>query len=222
MLPVFFHIFGIPIHSYGLMLAVSFLAGIWLASVRAKNAGLKPEIIADVAFWVIVSAIVGARLYYVLLKPAEFSGRLLNIANPFQDGGVGIGGLVMYGGFIGAVVAAFIFFRLKRLPFLPYADAMAPSLGIGIFFTRIGCFLNGCCYGAPGQRNPQTERAASVRRGRVGCPRSLSTAPTVIEIPTIVTKIPIATFSTARFTRLAANAPTHAAAKRHAAMMAPA
>ncbi len=145
---ILFHIFGFPIHSYGAMLATSFLVGIWLATVRAKRAGLKPEIISDVSFWLIISAIVGARLYYVLLKPGEFSGNLLNIINPFQDGAVGLGGLVMYGGFIGAIAASIFFFKIKKLPFLPYADALAPSLGIGIFFTRIGCYLNGCCYGA--------------------------------------------------------------------------
>jgi phosphatidylglycerol---prolipoprotein diacylglyceryl transferase len=147
--PILFTIFGFPIHSYGVMLAVSFMVGIWLATVRAKRVGLKPEIISDVSFWVIISAIIGARLYYVLLKPEEFKGHLLNIINPFQDGAMGIGGLVMYGGFIGAIITGFVFFRLKKLPFLPYADAFAPSIGIGIFFTRIGCFLNGCCFGAP-------------------------------------------------------------------------
>jgi phosphatidylglycerol:prolipoprotein diacylglycerol transferase len=147
--PILLTIFGFPIHSYGVMLAVSFIVGIWLAIARAKKAGLKSEIISDVSFWVIISSLVGARLYYVILKFGEFKGHLLNIVNPFQEGALGIGGLVMYGGFIGAILAGFVFFRLKKLPFLPYADAFAPSIGIGIFFTRIGCFLNGCCFGAP-------------------------------------------------------------------------
>jgi phosphatidylglycerol---prolipoprotein diacylglyceryl transferase len=146
---VLFNIFGFPIHSYGVMLAISFMVGIWLASYRATRVGLNRDVIPDVAFWLIISAIIGARLYYVLLKPDEFRGNLISIINPFQDGSVGIGGLVMYGGFIGAIVASFIFFKIKKLPFLPYADVLAPSLGIGIFFTRIGCFLNGCCFGAP-------------------------------------------------------------------------
>ena len=146
--PVLFKIFKFPVHSYGFMLALSFLFGIWLSTARAKKKGLNPEVIADVGFWVILSAIVGARLYYVLLHFAEFKGNLLSIVNPFQDGFVGIGGLVMYGGFIGAIVAGVLYFRMKKVPFLPYADAMAPSVGFGIFLTRIGCFMNGCCMGA--------------------------------------------------------------------------
>ncbi len=146
--PVLFKIFTFPIHSYGFMLALSFLFGIWLSTTRAKKKGLNPEVIADVGFWVILSAIVGARLYYVILHFEEFKGNLTGIFNPFQNGFVGIGGLVMYGGFIGAIVAGILYFRLKKVPFLPYADAMAPSVGFGIFLTRIGCFLNGCCMGA--------------------------------------------------------------------------
>ncbi|MBN1128326.1 MAG: prolipoprotein diacylglyceryl transferase, partial [Chitinispirillaceae bacterium] len=147
--PVLFKIFSFPIHSYGFMLALSFLLGIWLATVRAKKAGLNPNVIADVGFWVILSAIVGARLYYVILHFEEFSGDLFSIINPFHGGVVGIGGLVMYGGFIGAIVASIVFFNVRKLPFSPYADVCAPSVGLGIMLTRIGCFLNGCCYGSP-------------------------------------------------------------------------
>ncbi|NLD93516.1 MAG: prolipoprotein diacylglyceryl transferase [Fibrobacter sp.] len=145
-----FHIGSFPIHSYGVMLALSFLFGILLSSYRAKKAGLDPNIIPDVAFWVILAAIIGSRLYYVGLHFEEFKDNLLSIVNPFQGGSIGIGGLVMYGGFIGAVVAGVIFFKVKKIPFLPYADAMAPSVGFGIMLTRIGCFLNGCCYGGAG------------------------------------------------------------------------
>jgi phosphatidylglycerol:prolipoprotein diacylglycerol transferase len=131
------------------MLALSFLVGIWIATVRAKKAGLNPTVIADVGFWVILAAIVGARLYYVLLHFDEFSGDLLSIVNPFHHGFVGIGGLVMYGGFIGAIAASIVFFVVKKLPFHPYADASAPSIALGVLLTRIGCFMNGCCYGSP-------------------------------------------------------------------------
>ncbi|MBD3322594.1 MAG: prolipoprotein diacylglyceryl transferase [Chitinivibrionales bacterium] len=149
--PTLFHIFNFPIHSYGFMLALSFLFGIWLSSHRARNKGLDPNVVTDVGFYVILAAIIGARLYYVLLHFEEFQGNILNIFNPVQNGcqNLGIGGLVMYGGFIGAIIAGILYFNIKKQPFLPYADAIAPSLGFGIFLTRIGCFLNGCCYGAP-------------------------------------------------------------------------
>jgi phosphatidylglycerol:prolipoprotein diacylglycerol transferase len=113
-------------------------------------------VVSDVGFWVIIAAIIGARLYYVFLHLNEFAANPLSVFNPFQGGNVGIGGLVMYGGFIGAIIAGFLYFRLSKQSFLPYADAIAPSVGLGIFLTRIGCFLNGCCYGAP------TEHACGV------------------------------------------------------------
>ncbi len=148
--PVLFKIISFPIHSYGVMLALSFLFGIMLSGWRAKKAGLDPNVIPDVGFWVIIAAIIGSRLYYVFLHFEEFKDNLLSIINPFQGGMVGIGGLVMYGGFIGAIIAGILFFYLRKIPFLPYADTMAPSVGFGIMLTRIGCFLNGCCYGAAG------------------------------------------------------------------------
>jgi phosphatidylglycerol:prolipoprotein diacylglycerol transferase len=78
----------------------------------------------------------------------EFRGDLISIVNPFHDGYIGISGLVMYGGFIAAIVTAALFFRIKKLPALQYLDVCSPSVGIGIALTRVGCFLNGCCYGA--------------------------------------------------------------------------
>ena len=149
MFPVVFSVGSFAIHSYGLLLALSFLVGVSFASSRAKKMGLVSGVVSDVSFWIILSAIIGARLYYVFLHFEEFSGNYSAIFNPFQGGSIGIGGLVMYGGLIGAIFGGFIFFRIHRVPFLPYADAIAPTLGIGIFFTRIGCFLNGCCYGMP-------------------------------------------------------------------------
>jgi phosphatidylglycerol:prolipoprotein diacylglycerol transferase len=129
------------------MLALSFLLGIWFATWRAKKAGLDENVPADVGFWIIISAIVGARAYYVMTHFHEFKDDLFSIINPFHNGEVGIGGLVMYGGFIGAILASLLYFKLKKLPVLPYADVLAPPVAIGIMLTRIGCFMNGCCWG---------------------------------------------------------------------------
>jgi phosphatidylglycerol:prolipoprotein diacylglycerol transferase len=138
-----------PIHSYGLMLALSFICGIMLSSWLARRNHLNPEVISDAGFWIIIAAILGARLYYVFLHFDEFSGNLASIIWPAQQDQCGIGGLVMYGGVIGAIGAGLLYFKLKKITALPYLDIMAPSVGFGIFLTRIGCFLNGCCYGAP-------------------------------------------------------------------------
>jgi phosphatidylglycerol:prolipoprotein diacylglycerol transferase len=145
--PTLFHIFSFPVPSYGTMLALSFLTGIIASMYLARRRGLNPEAVSDMGLYVIISAIVGARLYYVATHFHEFRGNLLSIVNPFQDGRLGISGLVMYGGFIAAIVAAALFFKIKKLPVLPYLDVCAPNVGLGIALTRVGCFMNGCCYG---------------------------------------------------------------------------
>lgn len=145
--PTLINIGPLPIHSYGLMLALSFIAAIFISSRRAEKAGISKNAIMDLAFWIIISAILGARLYYVILHPEEFKGHWLNTVNPFMNGQVGIGGLVMYGGVFGALLAGILYLRYRRLPVFKVADVLAPTVGFGIFLTRIGCFLNGCCYG---------------------------------------------------------------------------
>ena len=143
-----FHIFSFPVPSYGTMLALAFLTGIFLAMYLAQKRGLNPDVISDLGLYVIIAAIVGARAYYVMTHFGEFRGDLFSIINPVHDGQLGISGLVMYGGFIAAIVTAVLFFRIKKLPALRYLDVCSPSVCVGIAITRIGCFLNGCCYGS--------------------------------------------------------------------------
>lgn len=149
MYPILLKIGQFPIHSWGVMLACSVLFAVWFSSKRAARRGLDPEHISDLAFYTVLGGIVGARLYYVVLHFEEFRGNLSFIINPFEGEVIGIGGLVIYGGFIGSIGASFLFLKLKRISFLEYADVISPSVGFGIFLTRIGCFLNGCCYGRP-------------------------------------------------------------------------
>jgi len=146
--PTLFQIFSFRVPSYGAMLALSFLIGIFVARHIAKKRGLDPDVIYDLGLFVIVAAVVGARAYYVMTHFHEFSGNLLSIVNPFQDGQVGLSGLVMYGGFIASIITAAVFFKVKKLPPLTYLDVCSPGVGFGIALTRVGCFLNGCCYGA--------------------------------------------------------------------------
>ncbi len=149
MYPVILKIGPIAIHSWGVMLACSVLVGIWLSTKRAENRDLQPEIITDVALYTVIAGIIGARLYYAILHFEEFKGEPLLIINPFAGEVFGFGGLVLYGGLIGAIGAGYLYFHLRKISFLDYADVIAPSIGFGIFLTRIGCFLNGCCYGRP-------------------------------------------------------------------------
>jgi phosphatidylglycerol:prolipoprotein diacylglycerol transferase len=138
---------GFPVRGYGVMLLAGIVTGVGLAMYRARQAGLHPEMIISLAVWLVVSGVIGARLFHVIEYWDEhFAGKnprdtLLEIIN------VPEGGLVIYGGFIGAAVGFAVFVRKHRLPLLAMADLVAPSLAIGLALGRIGCLLNGCCYG---------------------------------------------------------------------------
>jgi phosphatidylglycerol:prolipoprotein diacylglycerol transferase len=135
---------GIKIHWYGILIAAGFLAGVWTASRRGLQNGLDPARISDLAMWLLVGAIVGARALHVISYWREdFAGRPLYEIFMIQRGG-----LVFYGGLIGATLAGAIYVRAKKLPFLRLADALAPSIALGSVFGRIGCLMTGCCYGA--------------------------------------------------------------------------
>jgi phosphatidylglycerol:prolipoprotein diacylglycerol transferase len=141
---------SIPVYGYGFMLFVGFLAAGWTAARRARREGVDGEIVWDLGMWVFFSGIAGARLFYILQYPDRvFAGRVglldhLKAAINLPDGG-----LVLYGGIILALATYFYFCRLRRLNPLFMADLIMPSFFIGLGFGRIGCFLNGCCYGEP-------------------------------------------------------------------------
>ncbi len=148
--PVLFRIGALEIRSYGLMLALSFIIGIYFSTRRAKSRGIDPNHIMDLSVILIISAIVGSRLLYVLFHLDEFRGHWMDTFNPFQsDGQIGIAGLTVLGGIILCFISSAIYLHVKKLPFFKFADVLMPAVGFGIFLTRIGCYLNGCCYGLP-------------------------------------------------------------------------
>jgi phosphatidylglycerol:prolipoprotein diacylglycerol transferase len=150
MFPQPFKFIGLDfIRSYGIMLAIAFFIGILWARKRAVKSGLPPENVIDLSFIVLVASVIGSRFFYVIYHLDEFSDNLLNIVNPFQGGTVGIAGLSMMGGIILAIVSAAIFLYVKKINPWPLFDAMMPMFAFGLGITRIGCFLNGCCYGLP-------------------------------------------------------------------------
>src|SRR3954465_10144488 len=138
---------GLPGAGDGLMLLVGITSGVGMAMYRARQGGLNPEIILSLAIWLVICGVVGARLFYVTEYWDEsFAGRspretILEIIN------IPEGGLVIYGGLVGAAVGFTVFILKHRLPFLAMADLIAPSMAICLAFGRVGCFLNGCCYG---------------------------------------------------------------------------
>jgi len=146
--PELFRVGPIVVNSYGLMLALAFIAAIFLALKRAENKNLDGNIIINLSFIVMVSAIIGSRLFYVIFHLEEFEGRWQYTFLPIQpDGTIGLGGLVFLGGFIGSIISAAIYVYAKKIPFLKVADTVAPSLALGLFLGRLGCFFNGCCFG---------------------------------------------------------------------------
>jgi phosphatidylglycerol:prolipoprotein diacylglycerol transferase len=148
--PVLFTVGPFALRSYGLLLALSFFLGILLAGRRVKRMGGDPAKVVDLAVVIIVASIIGSRFLYVIFHWREFAGSPLEIINPFSNPqGIGIAGLSMDGGLVLAVVAGLLFLRLTKQPVLATLDALAPSFALGIILTRIGCFLNGCCFGTP-------------------------------------------------------------------------
>ena len=141
----------LPVHTYGLLIASAFLAGIWLAQREARRRGQDPERIADLSFWILVAALVGSRVFFVFVNWSDYFGAGAMVVTPlgriprllaFWEGG-----LVFYGGFIGAALTAFWYMRRARMPFLAHADTLIPSVAFGHFLGRLGCFSAGCCWG---------------------------------------------------------------------------
>jgi phosphatidylglycerol---prolipoprotein diacylglyceryl transferase len=151
MYPTLLKLGPVMIHAYGLLLAVSFLVGIFWAMNRGEKRGIKKDDVMDAGLWVVVSAILGSRLFYVVTHVEEFRGRWLDTVSPFQSSGeIGIAGLSMLGGVLCALAAIATFCLVKKIRILRFFDSAAPSLAFGLGLTRIGCFLNGCCFGKPG------------------------------------------------------------------------
>lgn len=146
--PIAFHLGGLTVRWYGVMIAVAFLIGLWTAARRAPRAGIPGEKIYDLGLWLIVGGIVGARLFYVVSYPEQVFERPLFPNAPWTEVFmVQRGGLVFYGGLIGASVAGVLFAWARKLPLWKLADVLAPSIALGYVPGRIGCFLNGCCFG---------------------------------------------------------------------------
>ena len=150
MYPILFELGPVVIRGYGVMLALSFVTGIYLALHRSEERGLKYQHMVNLCLIVIISSIAGARILYVIPHWEEFSAHPLDIISPFQSSGsIGLTGLTMYGGFIGAIVSSLWYLNRHKLPIWRATDAFAPSIALGIGVTRVGCFLNGCCFGMP-------------------------------------------------------------------------
>src|SRR5687767_617879 len=138
--PVAFKIGPLTIHWYGVLVALGFLIGLWMASRRGLREGIAPEKIMDIGPWLIIGTIIGARTLHVISYwDAEFAGK------PWTEVFmVHKGGLVYYGGFIGATLTGIGYLTWKKLPVWKFGDILAPSIPVGYALGRMGCLANGC------------------------------------------------------------------------------
>ena len=147
---VLFQIGPVAVKTYGFLLALAFILGIWFSAKRAKKQGIQIDWLPDLSLIILITALVGSRFFYVIRHLEEFKGHPWDMISPIQSSGeIGIGGLSMFGGLLLAIVSSIIYLRLKKLNVQKIADIVAPSVMLGLGLARIGCFLNGCCFGKP-------------------------------------------------------------------------
>lgn len=132
----------IPIRLYGLMIGLGFIIGVYLAAWQAKKEGVNADRVIDLGVYMLLTALVGSRLLFVLTELKHFT------ANPFEAFAIWKGGLVFYGGVLAAIPVGIWYVKRHSLPVWKTADIMAPSIALGHAFGRLGCFFAGCCYGA--------------------------------------------------------------------------
>ncbi len=141
MYPILFHVGSFPIHAWGVLLMIGFLLGTWRAARHAPRYRIASEDLWDASLFGLFGGVLGGRLAYVAQNLGVYTH------HPDQIFAMWNGGMTSFGGFLGGVGVGLFVMRARRRNLLDCADLAAPSLAIGYFWGRIGCFLNGCCYG---------------------------------------------------------------------------
>src|SRR3954471_21916882 len=141
--PILFDLDGFTIYSYGVVLAAAYLLGLQFALRRARARGLDPQRIMDLGIWIIISALVGAKLLLLVVDFRQYTGNARDLLGLARSGGV------FYGGLIGGVTVALWYLRRHRLPLWTTTDVFAPGIALGHIVGRLGCLLAGCCFGRP-------------------------------------------------------------------------
>lgn len=144
MIPYLFELGPLTVFPWGLALSLAILLGTLVAIKLARRVGFDADSILDLVIYLVIGGVVGARLFYVLVyDPSHY------LQHPWQVFALWNGGMVYYGALIGGLITGTWFVAKKKLPFWVLADVVAPPLALGYGIVRIGCFLNGCCYGKP-------------------------------------------------------------------------
>jgi phosphatidylglycerol:prolipoprotein diacylglycerol transferase len=142
MFPELFRIGDFPVHTYGVLLALAFVASLFVASRLAERDGLPRERVFDLGLWMLLGGLLGSKLLLMLAEP-QYGTSVWNLLSVdfLRSGGV------WYGGFLGGLATALFLMRRYRLPFWKTTDAFAPGVALGQAVGRLGCFAAGCCWG---------------------------------------------------------------------------
>ena len=174
-----FELFGatrgpFTLHTYGVILACAFLLALWLASVRARHAGLDVQRVTDLGVWTLIAGLVGAKLLLLVVDWSFYSKNPRELLSILQSGGV------FYGGLIAGMITAVYILRRYSLPGWQTADVLAPAIVLGQAIGRIGCLAAGCCWGRATQL-PWAVTYSDIQANRqVGTPMDVHLHPTQI------------------------------------------
>lgn len=141
MYPIFLQIGSLVIHTYGLLVALAFLAAIILASAKAQDFNVDRDFVYDLSFWILVVALIGARTLEVMTNLPYYLAEPLRIVKVWE------GGLSFFGGLAGGILGGVFYVRHRKLSVWNIGDLVVPYLALGQAIGRIGCFFAGCCYG---------------------------------------------------------------------------
>jgi len=141
--PILFEVGNWPVYSYGVLLALAYLAALQLAVVRARRIGIDGSKIMDLGIYLIIAALVGAKLMLIVVDLKYFIAQPREILSLVRAGGV------FYGGLIAALLVAVWLVRRYNLSLWTTADLFAPGIALGHVIGRFGCLMAGCCYGRP-------------------------------------------------------------------------
>ena len=174
MFPQLFHIGGFYLPTYGVLVALAFLAGLTVAARLGRRAGLDYDAVLNLGIYCALAAIVGAKLMMFLVDVPyylEHPGEIFSLSS-LQAGGV------FYGGLIAALLVAWWYMRKTKLPPLATADAFAPGIALGHGIGRLGCFSAGCCWGVPTHLPWAVKFTNPVANQLVGVPLNIALHPT--------------------------------------------
>jgi phosphatidylglycerol:prolipoprotein diacylglycerol transferase len=170
--PILFEIGGLPIYTYGVLLAAAYLLGLQLALVRARARGLDQNRVMDLGIWIIVSALVGAKLLLLIVEWDTYGRSPGELFTLVRSGGV------FYGGLIVAVIVALWYLWRHRMPVWTVTDVFAPGIALGHVIGRMGCFFAGCCFGRPADVPWAVTFTSQYAAENVGTPINIPLHPT--------------------------------------------